>query len=60
MNNFERKRWLQPLTYVYIDYPFTKREKTYATLSLTEQFKANPFASIPSILRLLLTFIPSC
>jgi hypothetical protein len=24
MNNFERKRWLQPLTYLYIDYPFTK------------------------------------
>jgi hypothetical protein len=43
MNNFERKRWLQPLTYLYIDYPFTKREKTYATLSLMEQFKANPY-----------------
>ena len=43
MNNFERKRHLQPLTYVYIDYPFTKREKTYATLSLVEQFKANPY-----------------
>ena len=43
LNNFERKRWLQPLTYVYIDYPFTKREKTYATLSLMEQFKANPY-----------------
>ena len=37
MNNFERKRWLQPLTYAYIDYPFTKREKTYATLSPIEQ-----------------------
>jgi len=31
MNNFERKRWLQPLTFLYIDYPFTKHEKTYAT-----------------------------
>jgi hypothetical protein len=37
INNFERKRWLQPLTYLYIDYPFTKREKRYATLSLMEQ-----------------------
>jgi hypothetical protein len=47
MNNFERKRWLQPLTYVYIDYPFTKREKTYATLSLIEQFLASPFHFYP-------------
>jgi hypothetical protein len=32
MNNFQRKsqRPLQPLTYLYIDYPFTKREKTHA------------------------------
>ena len=43
MNNFERKRTLQPLTYLYVDYPFTKREKTYATLSLKDQFKANPY-----------------
>ena len=41
MNNFERKRWLQPLTYLYIDYPFTKRKKTYATLSPIEQFRAD-------------------
>ena len=61
MNNFERKRWLQPLTYVYIDYPFTKRKKTYATLSSMEQFKVSTHStSIPSILRPLLTFIPSC
>jgi hypothetical protein len=31
------------LTYLYIDYPFTKREKTYAILSLMDQFKANPY-----------------
>jgi hypothetical protein len=43
MNNFDRKRWLQPLTYAYIDYPFTKREKTHAALSPIEQFRANPF-----------------
>jgi len=43
MNNFERKRWLQPLTYLYIDYPFTKRKKTYATLSPIEQFRVNRF-----------------
>jgi hypothetical protein len=43
MNNFERKRWLQPLTYLYVDYPFTKREKTYATLSPIEQFRLNQF-----------------
>jgi hypothetical protein len=43
MNNFERKRHLQPLTYAYIDYPFTKREKTYATLAPIEQFRVNRF-----------------
>jgi hypothetical protein len=43
MNNFERKRSLQPLTYAYGDFPFTKREKTYSTLSLLDQFKANPY-----------------
>ena len=43
MNNFERKRSLQPLTYVYADYPFTKREKTYATLSPIEQFRSSLF-----------------
>jgi len=47
MNNFERKRWLQPLTYVYIDYPFTKRKKTYTTLSPIEQFRANQFHFYP-------------
>jgi hypothetical protein len=47
MNNFERKRWLQPLTYVYIDYAFTKREKTYARLSLIERFLASPFHFYP-------------
>jgi hypothetical protein len=47
MNNFERKRWLQPLTYVYIDYPFTKGKKTYATLSPIEQFRANQFHFYP-------------
>ena len=41
MNNFQRKRHLQPLTYLYIDYPFTKRAKTFATLSPSEQFRAN-------------------
>ena len=43
MNNFQRKRHLQPLTYVYIDFPFTKKKKSYATLSPTEQFKINPY-----------------
>ena len=47
MNNFERKRWLQPLTYLYIDYPFTKREKTFATLSPIEQFRLNQFHFYP-------------
>ena len=47
MNNFERKRTLQPLTYLYIDYPFTKREKTFATLSPIEQFRANQFHFYP-------------
>ena len=47
MNNFERKRWLQPFTYLYIDYPFTKRKKTYATLSPIEQFRANQFHVYP-------------
>jgi hypothetical protein len=47
MNNFERKRALQPLAYVYADYPFTKREKTYATLSSTEQFQVNPYRFHP-------------
>ena len=43
MNNFERKRTLQPLTYLYADYPFTKRKKTFVTLSPIRQFLANPF-----------------
>jgi len=49
MNNFQRKsqRPLQPLTYLYIDYPFTKREKTHAALSPIEQFFANPFHFYP-------------
>jgi len=47
MNNFERKRWLQPLTYAYIDYPFTKRKKTFATLSPIEQFRLNQFHFYP-------------
>jgi hypothetical protein len=47
MNNFGRKRWLQPLTYVYADYPFTKRKKTYATLSPMEQFRAGQFHFYP-------------
>ena len=47
MNNFERKRCLQPLTYLYIDYPFTKREKTHATLSPIEQFRATQFHFYP-------------
>jgi hypothetical protein len=47
MNNFERKRSLRPLTYVYADYPFTKHEKTYATLSSIEQFRANPYRFHP-------------
>jgi hypothetical protein len=41
MSNFERKRWLQPLTYLYVDYPFTKRDKTFAVLSAIEQFRRN-------------------
>ena len=47
MNNFERKRWLQPLTYLYVDYPFTKRKKTFATLSPIEQFHLNQFHFYP-------------
>ena len=47
MNNFERKRHLQPLTYLYIDYPFTKRNKTFATLSPIEQFRVNCFQFHP-------------
>ena len=47
MNNFERKRHLQPLTYLYIDYPFTKRNKTFATLSPMEQFRVNCFQFHP-------------
>ena len=49
MNNFQRKgqRPLQPLTYLYIDYPFTKREKTYAALSPIDWFFANPFHFYP-------------
>jgi len=41
MSNFQRKRHLQPLTYAYIDYPFSKRKKTFAMLSPPEQFFAN-------------------
>jgi hypothetical protein len=29
--------------YIYADYPFTKHEKTYATLSPNEQFQVNPY-----------------
>ena len=47
MNNFERKRRLQPLTYLYIDYPFTKRKKTFATLPPIEQFHLNQFYFYP-------------
>ena len=47
MNNCERKRSLQPLTFLYIDYPLTKREKTFATLSPIEQFRANQFHFYP-------------
>jgi hypothetical protein len=43
MNNFERKRWLQPLAYAYADYPFTKRRKRFDTLSPMERFRANQF-----------------
>jgi hypothetical protein len=43
MSNFERKRHLQPLTYLYGDYPFTKKDKTYAPLTPNEKFNANKF-----------------
>ena len=43
MSNFERKRHLQPLTYLYADYPFTKKDKTYAPLTPNEKFNANQF-----------------
>src|SRR6185312_1697912 len=43
MSNFERKRHLQPLTYLYGDYPFTKKDKTYAPLAPNEKFNANQF-----------------
>jgi hypothetical protein len=47
MNNFQRKgqRALQPLTYV--DYPFTKRKKTFATLPPIEQLRLNQFHFYP-------------
>ena len=60
MNNFERKRWLQPLTYLYIDYPFTKREKTFATLSPIEQFRLNQFHFYPEHPETTPTSIRSC
>ena len=41
MSNFERKRHLQPLVYLYVDYPFTKRDKTYAPLTPNAKFYAN-------------------
>ena len=47
MNNFQRKRHLQPLTYLYVDYPFTKRKKTYAALPPIEQFRLNQFHYYP-------------
>ena len=47
MNNFERKRRLQPITYLYIDYPLTKRKKTFATLPPIEQFRLNQFHFYP-------------
>jgi len=43
MSNFGRKRHLQPLTYLYADYPFTKKDKTYAPLTPNEKFNANQF-----------------
>ena len=47
MNNFQRKgqRALQPLTYV--DYPFTKRKKTFATLPPIDQLRLNQFHFYP-------------
>ena len=45
MSNFGRKHHLQPPTYLYADYPFTKKEKTYAPLTPNEKFWANRFRS---------------
>ena len=41
MANFDRKRHLQPRTYMYYDLPCSKRDKSFATLSAYEQWKAN-------------------
>jgi hypothetical protein len=41
MSNFDRKRHLQPRTYVYYDLPCSKRDKSFATLSSVEQWKTN-------------------
>ena len=35
------------MTYLYIDYPFTKRKKTFATLPPIEQFRLNQFHFYP-------------
>ena len=45
MSNFGRKHHLQPPTYLYADYPFTKKEKTYAPLTPNEKFWSNRFRS---------------
>lgn len=43
MNKYRRSslRYLQPLTYAYLDYPFTKRKKTYSNLSPFQKMKRN-------------------
>lgn len=41
MNNYRRKFHLQPLTYAYVDYPFTKRKKSHSNLSEFQQMKRN-------------------
>lgn len=45
INNYTRKRDLQPLTYAYVDYPFSKRHKTYAHLPDFQKMKRNSRAA---------------
>ena len=45
IKNFERKRHLQPLAYVYSDHPSSNHDKGYATLPLEEKIFTNGFRS---------------
>jgi hypothetical protein len=41
MNNYSRKRHLQPLTYAYLDFPFSSTSKKYAHLPDFQKMKIN-------------------